>query len=216
MRSALCSGLRDLFLLQLRPEEDTEGQAEVGVFEVTAEQLRDVGEAIQKGRAVQVERRRCFGDGEVVVEIDAQRLQIGDLRAFVVRLQLFQSVRVIDPGRSACQRTGEKLRQQIVLKVKDCAVSVLQKSVLQRAGRLKPRLIGLIQIGKRAGYTADQTEPVQQRQQLRCRLALGLRGRAVGAALQACLDAVMDETLPNDRAALLGYAAENLQRFANS
>ena len=45
---------------------------------------------------------------------------------------------------------------------------------------------------------------------------LGLRGRAVGAALQACLDAVMDETLPNDRAALLGYAAENLQRFANS
>lgn len=47
-------------------------------------------------------------------------------------------------------------------------------------------------------------------------LALGLRGRAVGAALQACLDAVMDETLPNDRAALLGYAAENLQRFANS
>ena len=41
-------------------------------------------------------------------------------------------------------------------------------------------------------------------------------GRAVGAALQACLDAVMDESLPNDRAALLGYAAENLQRFANS
>lgn len=41
-------------------------------------------------------------------------------------------------------------------------------------------------------------------------------GVAVGAALQACLDAVMDETLPNDRAALLGYAAENLQRFANS
>ena len=47
-------------------------------------------------------------------------------------------------------------------------------------------------------------------------LTLGLRGRAVGAALQACLDAVMDETLPNDRAALLAYAAENLQRFANS
>ena len=48
------------------------------------------------------------------------------------------------------------------------------------------------------------------------KLALGLRGRAVGAALQACLAAVMDETLPNDRAALLAYAAENLQRFANS
>ena len=47
-------------------------------------------------------------------------------------------------------------------------------------------------------------------------LALGLRGRAVGATLQACLDAVMDEAVPNDRAALLAYVAENLQRFANS
>ena len=46
VRSALCSGLRDPFLLQLRPEQDAEGQAEVGVFEVAAEQLRDVGEAI--------------------------------------------------------------------------------------------------------------------------------------------------------------------------
>ena len=97
MRSALCSGLRDPLLLQLRPEEDTEGQAEVGVFEVAAEQLRDVGEAIQQRRAVQVERRRCFGDGEVIIEINAQRLQIGDLRAFVVRLQLFQAIRVIAP-----------------------------------------------------------------------------------------------------------------------
>ena len=97
MRSALCSGLRDPFLLQLRPEQDTERQAEIRVFEVAAEQLRDVGEAVQQRRAVQVERRRCFGDGEVIIEIDAQRLQIGDLRAFVVRLQLFQAVRVIDP-----------------------------------------------------------------------------------------------------------------------
>ena len=47
-------------------------------------------------------------------------------------------------------------------------------------------------------------------------LALGLRGRAVGAALQACLDAVMDERVANERAALLAYAAENLHRFANS
>ena len=76
MRSALWSGLRDPLLLQLCPEEDTEGQAEVGVFEVAAEQLRDVGEAVQKGRAVQVERRRCFGDGEVIIEINAQRFQI--------------------------------------------------------------------------------------------------------------------------------------------
>ena len=47
-------------------------------------------------------------------------------------------------------------------------------------------------------------------------LALGLRGRAVGAALQACLDAVMDERVANEREALLAYAAENLHRFANS
>ena len=47
-------------------------------------------------------------------------------------------------------------------------------------------------------------------------LALGLRGRAVGAALQACLDAVMEEAVANDKTALLTYAAENLQRFANS
>ena len=47
-------------------------------------------------------------------------------------------------------------------------------------------------------------------------LALGLRGRAVGAALQVCLDAVMDERVANERAALLAYAAENLHRFANS
>ena len=81
MRSALCSGLRDLFLLQLRPEEDTEGQAEVGVFEIAAEQLRDVGEAIQQRRAVQIQCRRRFGDGKVVVEIDAQRLRVTKMSA---------------------------------------------------------------------------------------------------------------------------------------
>ena len=84
-------------MLQLCAEENPERQAEVRVLEVTAEHLCDVGEAIQKGRAVQVERRRRFGDGKVVVEIDAQRLQIRDLRAFGVRLQLFQAIRVIDP-----------------------------------------------------------------------------------------------------------------------
>ena len=97
VRCKLWFWLRDPLLLQLCAEENPEGQAEVGVFEVAAEQLRDVGEAVQKGRAVQVERRRRFGDGKVVVEIDAQRLQIRDLLAFVVRLQLYQSVRVIDP-----------------------------------------------------------------------------------------------------------------------
>ena len=74
-------------------------------------------------------------------------------------------------------KAGEaSVRQQIVLKVKDRAASVLQKSVLQRAGCLKPSLICLIQIGKHAGHAADQAEPVQKRQQLRRRLALGLRG----------------------------------------
>ena len=84
-------------MLQFCAEENAECQAEVRVLEVAAEQLRDVGEAIQQRRAVQIERRRRFRDGEVVVEIDAQRLQIRDLRAFVVRLQLFQAIRVIDP-----------------------------------------------------------------------------------------------------------------------
>ena len=145
-------------MLQFCAEENAECQAEVRVLEVAAEHLCDVGEAIQQRRAVQIQSCRRFGDGEVVVEIDAQRLQIRDLRVFVVRLQLLQPVRVIDPRRSTGQRTGEKLRQQIVLKVKDWAASVLQKSVLQRAGRLKPRLICLVQIGKRAGYAADQTK----------------------------------------------------------
>jgi tRNA nucleotidyltransferase (CCA-adding enzyme) len=36
--------------------------------------------------------------------------------------------------------------------------------------------------------------------------ALGLRGKAVGAALRALLDAVMDGALPNERGALLGEA----------
>ncbi len=36
-------------------------------------------------------------------------------------------------------------------------------------------------------------------------LALGLRGRAVGEALDACLHAVIDATVPNERGALLAY-----------
>lgn len=39
-------------------------------------------------------------------------------------------------------------------------------------------------------------------------LALGLRGPEVGAALDRCLAAVMDERLPNDKAALLRYVRE--------
>ena len=128
--AALWLRLRETLLLQLRAEQDAEGQAEVRVFEVAAEHLRDMGEAVQQRRAVQIERRRRFRDGEVVVEIDAQRLQIGDLRVLIVRLELFQAIRVLDPRRSPGQRAGEQLRQQVVLKVKDCAASVLQKPVL--------------------------------------------------------------------------------------
>lgn len=40
--------------------------------------------------------------------------------------------------------------------------------------------------------------------------AVGLRGPAVGRALQTLLDLVMDEQLPNDRNVLLEYAKENL------
>ena len=81
-------------MLQFCAEKNAECQAEVRVLEVAAEHLCDVGEAVQQRRAVQIQRRRRFGDGKVVVEIDAQRLQIRDLRVFVVRLQLLQPVRV--------------------------------------------------------------------------------------------------------------------------
>lgn len=37
-------------------------------------------------------------------------------------------------------------------------------------------------------------------------LRLGLQGRAVGAALDACLAAVLDGVMPNERTALLSYA----------
>ena len=39
---------------------------------------------------------------------------------------------------------------------------------------------------------------------------LGLRGPAVGRALEELLDLVMDEKLPNDRAILLDYTKEKL------
>lgn len=43
-------------------------------------------------------------------------------------------------------------------------------------------------------------------------LALGLRGRAVGQALQACLDAVMDERLPNTKEALINFLLQEADR----
>ena len=43
-------------------------------------------------------------------------------------------------------------------------------------------------------------------------LALGLSGPAVGAALQKLLDAVLEETLPNERAALLAAVRDDRER----
>lgn len=44
--------------------------------------------------------------------------------------------------------------------------------------------------------------------------ALGLAGREIGGALRACLDAVLEGGLPNEREALLGYAAAQSPRPA--
>ena len=42
-------------------------------------------------------------------------------------------------------------------------------------------------------------------------MALGLTGKAIGEALNALLEQVIDEKLPNERAALLGFVKENRQ-----
>ena len=41
-------------------------------------------------------------------------------------------------------------------------------------------------------------------------MAIGLKGKSIGNALQACLDAVMDERVANDRTALLTLAQEQM------
>ena len=69
----------------------------IRILQISAKHLRDMGKAIEKRRAVQIESRCRSGDGKVVVEVDAQRLQIRDLRSFVMRFELFQPVRIIDP-----------------------------------------------------------------------------------------------------------------------
>lgn len=43
-------------------------------------------------------------------------------------------------------------------------------------------------------------------------LALGLQGHAIGEALERCLTAVVDETLPNEREALLRYVRDGMPR----
>ena len=37
-------------------------------------------------------------------------------------------------------------------------------------------------------------------------MELGLKGRDIGRMLQECLNAVLDERIPNERAALLAFA----------
>lgn len=41
-------------------------------------------------------------------------------------------------------------------------------------------------------------------------MAIGLKGKSIGNALQACLDAVMDERVANDHTALLTLAQEQM------
>ena len=41
-------------------------------------------------------------------------------------------------------------------------------------------------------------------------MAIGLKGKSIGKALQACLDAVLDERVPNDHADLLALAQEQM------
>ena len=40
-------------------------------------------------------------------------------------------------------------------------------------------------------------------------MALGYRGKAIGICLNALLEQVVDERLPNEKKALLAFAAEN-------
>ena len=39
-------------------------------------------------------------------------------------------------------------------------------------------------------------------------MELGLKGRDIGRMLQECLNAVLDERIPNERAALLAFAGQ--------
>ena len=41
-------------------------------------------------------------------------------------------------------------------------------------------------------------------------MAIGLKGKSIGNALQACLDVVMDERVANDHTALLTLAQEQM------
>ena len=41
-------------------------------------------------------------------------------------------------------------------------------------------------------------------------MSIGLKGKAIGNTLQACLYAVIDERVPNDHASLLALAREQM------
>ena len=40
-------------------------------------------------------------------------------------------------------------------------------------------------------------------------MAMGFKGKQIGLALQSCLDAVLEERIPNERGPLLSYAQEH-------
>lgn len=53
----LCLWSSQPFLLQLRTEQNAERQAEIRILQISAKHLRDMGKAIEKRRAVQIESR---------------------------------------------------------------------------------------------------------------------------------------------------------------
>ena len=118
----------------------------------------------------------------------------------------------------------------------DCELPLSEKSVRRNLARYGEEALRLLLEVKRADNLA-QAEQYRDRQvlirqweellamvlaeggcfslrQLAVRggdmTGLGLRGPAVGRALEELLDLVMDEKLPNDRAILLDYTKEKL------
>jgi len=135
-------------------------------------------------------------------------------------------------------RFDNQSRQTILTLVErhDCELPLSERSVRRALARYGEGTLRLLLEVKRADNLA-QAEPYRDRQQLigqwedllalvleqgACfslrQLAvrggdltgLGLRGPAVGRALQALLEQVIDEKLPNDRAVLIDYAKEKL------
>lgn len=155
------AGLFQVLLLQFGSEDDTQGQAVIGVFQVTAKHGGDVGKAIEEGGAVQVKSGGGFGDGEVIVKVHPQGVQIGHLGVAVVLLQPFQPFCVEDPAGAACQGSAEKLGKQIVLEEKDGGDATAQHPVLQRGGGLEPGVPGIVQAGKHRGDAAGNSQLFQ-------------------------------------------------------